>query len=237
MKKGLGRVKPEVLKGIRFVLARSQTHTKPYFATVLGREFLVKPGVFSPAYYAENPFFTSLVIKELAAGDKYLDVGCGVGVTAVFAALSGAEVTALDLNPIAVAITKDNAARHGVAEHVRVLESNVYSALGPEEKFDVIYWNTPFCYVEEGEELTMLERAVFDPGYLTHAAFIRGAKAHLTPRGKLLIGFSRVLGDYEALTTLMKEAGFTLTLIGETLDPDASMELPITLELYLARPR
>ena len=48
-------------------------------------------------------------------GDRVLDVGCGAGALSVAAALAGGQVTAIDLDPAAVAATADNAARNGVA--------------------------------------------------------------------------------------------------------------------------
>jgi hypothetical protein len=53
---------------------------------VLGKEFLVLPEVFSRRYYHETVFFTEQVVRRLRAHEAYLDLGCGVGLTAVFAA-------------------------------------------------------------------------------------------------------------------------------------------------------
>ncbi len=63
-----------------------------------------------------------LVHEEGALGHgatEVLDVGCGSGVLAIAAALFGAgTVTAVDIDPVAVAVTEENAAANGVADRV-----------------------------------------------------------------------------------------------------------------------
>jgi len=55
---------------------------------------------------------------ELPAGGLCLDAACGLGETAVWAALNGFEVIALDASEVAVAATRQFAEDHGVAELV-----------------------------------------------------------------------------------------------------------------------
>jgi predicted nicotinamide N-methyase len=52
---------------------------------------------------------------ETVVGRRVLDVGCGVGLTAMVAAHLGARVTASDHDPRALAVAADNAAVNGVA--------------------------------------------------------------------------------------------------------------------------
>lgn len=55
-------------------------------------------------------------LDDLArTGDDVLDVGCGSGALSVAAALRGARVTAIDVDPEAVSTTADNAARNGLS--------------------------------------------------------------------------------------------------------------------------
>lgn len=88
---------------------------------------------------------TLLTLRALVAamGERdvrsVLDVGCGSGVLAVTAALSGAEeVRAIDVSPDAVASTLDNAARNGVAERVSVDDTRCGDLTGT---FDVVVAN------------------------------------------------------------------------------------------------
>ncbi len=99
------------------------------------------------------------------------------------AALHGAHLTALDINPAAVENTLRSVERHQVAERVTVAQSDVYAALPRDQRFDTIYWNTPFAYRDKGTVLTAAEEAIHDPGYRKNQAFINGARAHLKPGG------------------------------------------------------
>jgi len=57
--------------------------------------------------------------QALARGKGVLDVGCGSGVLAIAAALFGAaRVMAIDIDPIAITVTAENAASNGVADTV-----------------------------------------------------------------------------------------------------------------------
>lgn len=224
------REKSRYIPGMNHVLTLSQDREPiPYKTIVLGKEFLVLPDVFSPKYYAETAFYTQHVVDLLKSGEDYLDMGCGAGVTTVMAALKGAKVTSLDINPAAVENTKRNAELHVVQGNVKVLESDIYAGLDPNEKFDTIYWNAPFGFRNEGTQLMPLEEAIYDPGYRKNREFILKAKSHLKPGGQLLMGISSTLGDLEAVRKFAKEAGLEFKQIAEMVDPDASYEIKFQL--------
>lgn len=72
-------------------------------------------------------------------GVRVADLGCGSGVLAIVAALLGAEdVSAIDIDPAAIAATVANAARNGVADRVRATTAPIESLVGP---FDVVVAN------------------------------------------------------------------------------------------------
>jgi ribosomal protein L11 methyltransferase len=55
------------------------------------------------------------VLLELPAGGPLLDIGCGSGVLSIVAARLGYDpVRAIDMDPLAVAATSENAGRNGV---------------------------------------------------------------------------------------------------------------------------
>ncbi|WP_031508071.1 class I SAM-dependent methyltransferase [Streptomyces megasporus] len=180
--------------------------------TLLGKEWSLHRGVFPGTITAATEVMASVL--PYPRGGSFLEVGCGTGVISVTAALSGcSHVTALDINEKAVANTAENAERHGVADRVRVLHSDLYSALGPEDRFDVVFWNVPWTYVEEDFPLTTdLHGAVFDPGYQGQHRFITEARPHLADGGRLLIGTAD-LGDQERLERSAAEIGMRVELL------------------------
>jgi len=87
---------------------------------------------------------TLLLLERLAtmdlAGRRVLDVGCGTGVLAIAAALLGAtSVTALDIEPAAVAAAERNVAANGVADRVDVIHGELDPGIG--SGFDVVVAN------------------------------------------------------------------------------------------------
>ena len=63
---------------------------------------------------------------------RVLDAGCGSGILSVAAALLGAGiVTAVDIDPAAVAATRANAEANGVADRVRTVNGSVDEVDGP----------------------------------------------------------------------------------------------------------
>jgi 2-polyprenyl-3-methyl-5-hydroxy-6-metoxy-1,4-benzoquinol methylase len=67
-----------------------------------------------------------------------LDLGCGLGEGAVWFALQGANVTALDISPKMLDVVEQVAARHGVAVSTHVGSAVDLSGLD-DESFDVVY--------------------------------------------------------------------------------------------------
>ncbi|MFI7290604.1 methyltransferase [Streptomyces anulatus] len=180
--------------------------------TLLGREWDLHRGVFPSTLSAATEVLASIV--PYPSGGSFLEVGCGTGVISVTAALHGcASVTALDINDKAVANTVANAERHGVGDRVRVLHSDMYTALDPADRFDTIFWNVPWTYVEDDFALsTDLHSAVFDPGYQGQARYIAGAHKYLADGGRLLLGTAD-LGDRDRLDAIAEEAGVGVELL------------------------
>jgi len=157
---------------------------------LLGRRWTLLHGVFSPIDTPITELFTSWV--PYPTGGAFLEIGCGTGITAVVAAMAGCRrVVAVDVNRAAVENTLQNAERHGVSDRVSVRQGDLYDALAPDERFDMIYWNSNFIEVPHDRVLESdLDHAFFDPGYGTHRRYLGGAASHLNEGGRLLLGFS-----------------------------------------------
>jgi ribosomal protein L11 methyltransferase len=106
---------------------------------------------------------TRLVAEWLAGGSgslrgaRVLDVGCGSGILAFVAiALGAASVRAIDLDPDAVAVTRENAERNALSERVESDASTVDSLA---DRYDVVLANI--------EAKTLVELA---PDLIAHVA-------------------------------------------------------------------
>jgi release factor glutamine methyltransferase len=185
---------------------------RPDRFAMLGLEWELMEGVFAPVYTATTELYTRWI--PYPDGGAFLEVGCGAGVTAVVAALRGCRaVTALDISAAAVENTRRNMAAHGVRNRVRVLRSDMFESLGPDARFDVIFWNSNYAHVPTSFVYeTELQHAFFDAGYRSHAAYLREGRSRLTAGGRLLLGFSSI-GDRALLDRLAAQSGLRVALL------------------------
>lgn len=207
-------------------------HSERTEFTLMDRTWELLGGVFNPSYTPVTRLFSENL--PYPVDGSFLEMGCGAGVTAVVAALAGCRaVTALDISPAAVENTRRNARRHGVADRVRVAHSDMFSALAPDERFDLIFWNSNFAEPPAGfVNETDLHHAFFDPSYAAHRQFVREGPGRLTERGRLLLGFSDI-GNAGLLASSCAEAGLRVEPLWSRrreVDPGTFLEFQI-LEL------
>ena len=124
-----------------------------------------------------------------------LDLCTGSGCLAILAALrfAQAKVDAADLSADALAVARRNVDDYGLGNRVRLVESDLFSALG-NRKYDLIVSNPP--YVKASSMRTLPEEFRKEPRMalasgtdgLEHTrAILAGARAHLEPRGMLVV--------------------------------------------------
>lgn len=85
------------------------------------------PGMaFGSGYHDTTVLCLTLLEKYLHPGDHVIDLGTGSGILALGAAMSGAEdVLAIDIDPDAVRVAKENVAHHKLSGVIRVQEGNL----------------------------------------------------------------------------------------------------------------
>ena len=118
----------------------------------LGRKFWVAPGVLIPRPETEE--LVELMLKEIPADARILDVGTGSGCIAISLAkeLPDALVTAWDVSPEALSVARVNARK--LQANVRFVECDVLACQVDEVGlYDVIVSNPP--YVTEAEKADM----------------------------------------------------------------------------------
>lgn len=144
---------------------RSSAYQNPQ---VLALDLATHPAVYEPAedsyLLASAAVFPFRGSSELLEGLRMLDLGCGSGLVGLWAALHGARVTAVDLNPHAIDLTTNNARKLGLAKKLEVQLGDLYEAISVgTTKFDIIVCNPPYL-PEEPERRTGMPGPNEDPG-------------------------------------------------------------------------
>ena len=172
----------------------------------LGNKFIVQRGVFW--LLSASPLIKNFIINP---GETVLDIGTGMGLIAVFAALKGADrVLAIDINPAAVQNAQQNVVLHHVDEIVEVRLSDMWESVN-EEQFDVITANLPF---REKVAADLLELSTWDSNFEVHKKFFRDVEKHLKPGGRIYLAQAN-FGNLNKVNVLAKESGFLLNKIAE----------------------
>jgi release factor glutamine methyltransferase len=181
--------------------------------------FEVTPAVLIPRPATESLVMRALEIIKPLAAPRVLDIGTGSGCIAVCIAKqhTGAAVIALDADTDALAVARRNAERHGVADRVTLLSSDLYAGLNGADPFDVIVSNPPYIPTATIDALAPEvrdhePRAALDGGLDGFAVFdrlIAGAAERLAAGGWLLveIGFDQ---EAEALRRLAAVTGMAV---------------------------
>jgi release factor glutamine methyltransferase len=138
--------------------------------------FRVTPEVLIPRPETELLVVTLLDLAKSRPVGKPItiaDVGTGSGIIAVCAAkhLRGCRVTAIDVSPAALEVARANAAEHGVAAQIELIESDLFTAVAAERRFDFVVSNPPYVSTAEMETLAEDVRK-FEP----HEALVAGPK-------------------------------------------------------------
>ncbi|WP_371653235.1 MULTISPECIES: 50S ribosomal protein L11 methyltransferase [unclassified Streptomyces] len=192
---------------------------RPRTFALAGREWDLLDGVFAPPFSASTG--AAMELLGLTGPERapwhgsLLEVGSGTGVIAVCAALAGGDrVTALDINEQAVRNTEMNAHRHGVADRLTAVHSDLFDALGADERYDTVYWHSNFVLAPPTyRHETVHEQAYVDPGYRAHRRYLAEAPAFAADGGRVLLHFSD-RGDIDALHEIAAECDRSLRVLG-----------------------
>lgn len=159
--------------------------------------------VYSPA---EDSFLLARAIeRENLQGRAVLEIGCGSGFLTEIAARAGANVTAVDINPMAVEATKKVLSEKKLAASVFL--SDLFDSV--DGKFDLIVFNPPYLPESEDEPVGSDERySGGRTGRDVIARFIEKIKSHLKSDGKVLLLVSSLTGEQEVLS-LFEKNGFS----------------------------
>ncbi len=209
LKQSAGDLRPNQADESRRLLIDSQKVCFPVTLRAFGLSLVVMPGVFPAHCFNGWRIFTGNFPD--CFGEDVLEIGTGIGVTAIYLAKNGARtVVAVDVNPLAVINGQENAICNGVT-NISFRYSDVFSAVKSDEKFDTIYWNLPFIYMSDDYLFqSMLERGLFDPGYRITERFLREACTYLNEGGRVVAGLGS-FADLPRFSGLADRFGYRCT--------------------------
>jgi len=111
-----------------------------------------------PAELAADILFLAAFTFDDICGKSVLDLGCGTGRLAIGAAFLGAkEVLGVDLDPLAVELAAEAAARLGVADRAFWAVADIGAVKG---RFDTAVQNPPFGVRRKGADRPFLAKAL-----------------------------------------------------------------------------
>lgn len=189
------RLEPEAYS--RLATALSQRALGKPVSRILGeREFYGRPFRVNPDTLDPRPETETLVeaALELIAREqlqdrpiRILDIGTGTGCIAItlLAELPFATAVATDLNARALAVAAENAARHGVAHRLQLVEADLFD--GVQGPFDLAVSNPPYIATAQIPDLPP-EVRLFDP-----LLALDGGSDGLTPYRRILHEIHRVV--------------------------------------------
>jgi len=146
------------------------------------------------------------------AGERVLEIGCGLGLVAVMAAKAGAAVVATDVVPEAVETTRLNALVNGVEVDTRV--GDCYAPVAG-ERFDLVCSNPPQMPTPPGRSRTDAVAAADNggvDGWEILDRVIDGAAEHLHPHGRVVFTIFGFLGRKRAFAKL-ERCGFQPSIV------------------------
>jgi len=198
-----------------FSYAAYHLYAQPIITTtdtvvVEGIELTVPPSVFHPTLYFSTGVFASYLRRLPLEGKRVLDMGCGSGILGLIAASRGARVLCVDRNPEAVRATRQNAAQNRLLKDLTVLESDLFSGLIGDVRFDYILFNPPFYPKEPSSPASYAWHA--GEGYRVLRAFLEGSAPRLTKEGVVLLIVSSEM-DLTLLHASLVEHRFVLETV------------------------
>ncbi len=179
-----------LLTGLIKILQKYGSH----HVLVSGRLYEISENVFNPKFYFTSSFMAEHI--NVTSKDEVLDMGTGSGIQAITAAQTAQRVLAVDINPEAVQFARANVKTHVFEKKILVLQSDLFSSIPQEYKFDVILFTPPYF---DGIPKTFFEQALMDPDKKLIKKFFGAAKDYLKPGGYVQMLYSSIAGSENAL--------------------------------------
>jgi release factor glutamine methyltransferase len=101
----------------------------------------IPPEVFHPGFFTSTKILLNYIKHKNFKGNLFLELGAGSGLISVYVAKKGANVTATDINTVAINFLKKNAEQNNV--DLNIIHSDIFNSI-PVCLFDTIIINPPY---------------------------------------------------------------------------------------------
>ncbi len=186
-------------------------------ADFMGSKYVVNENVLIPRGETEQLVMRVLDILRSNNTKKVLDIGTGSGCIPCAIAQGGDYyITSVDISSKALEVAKENVKRLELEKKIKLIESDLFSALDKNTKFDVIVSNPP--YIPVGTELQ--KEVTFEPstalfandnGLEFYEKIIPQSREFLNDNGFIAFEIGYDQGD--AVYKLLEQAGFKNIII------------------------
>lgn len=169
-------------------------------------------------------------IASMAKGKSFLDLGTGTGICGTYVALHGepSQVTVTDISPMAVKNAAANAEQYNLKKPAfDVIESDVFSNLPADRKFDIMFWNFPWNATDQDIEQVLQDKGIeatpervmqmhagLDKQYSALRRFIKEGKDHLNTGGEILLGASELV-RHDIIKGEAEKNGYNIEIAAE----------------------
>lgn len=190
-----------------------------------GEDFLVSKDVLDPRPDSESlieAVLTNFTDKSQKLKILELGVGSGCLVITLLRSYKIAVGTGVDISDKALVVCQKNAVNHQVADRLQLIKSDLFSAINPQEKFDLIISNPPYIPSQDIEilepEVRIHEPRLALDGGKDGLDFYRKialeAKSFLNKKGQVILEIG--IGQQQEIADIFTREGFLL--LEEKLD-------------------
>ena len=181
------------------------------------RNFILLKKVFSPINFKWSTIYVEhLPLKE---NETLLDMWCGCGVIWItaFFKYGLSRVVCADISPYAVENTKENILKHNLSDRVEAVQSDVFSNIDSDKKFNLIFRNAPY-FDGDFDESNILYWSMYDKNYEHIKRFILDWQKYLKEWGRIMIWFSSDKFPLEHARKLINEIWYDLEIFYQWKD-------------------
>lgn len=184
-------------------------------AYFMNEKFLVNKHVLIPRDDTEILVSKAIELVLKSRAKKVLDIGTGSGcIACILARDTQAKVLGTDISNEALSVAQDNAKRLSVDNQTNFRQSDIFSNINKDEKFDIVVSNPPYIPLKDKsaiqkEVLFEPEQALFtndEKGLIFYETIIKDVSKFLNNKGLLL--FEVGIGQSEDVKTLLLKNNF-----------------------------